>query len=132
MREVERLTNSKTHYRSSNEHQSHCALACPQSSYEHQQISQTGCGKTSKYSWSSAFGVCKERRKHGAHCTTQIVDRDDDTHHGITLCQAHRLKIVIIGVDQGHHPLIVAIEGNGGGGEQNYLRLLVHVLSETE
>lgn len=33
----------------------------------------------------------------------------------------------MVRVDQRHHSLVIAIEGNGGGGKQNDFRFLVHV-----
>ncbi len=119
-------TYTQTHNDASKEHHRHRPILVAQARDEHEQISQRSKGKTGEYPRFPPYLVCHQAGKYRSDGTSKIVYRNYDADQRILLFYAHCSEIVVVGVDEGHHSLVVAIEGNGCGREDDHLRLLVH------
>ncbi len=118
-------THAESHNDPTYKHDRHRAPFIPQPGDKHQEVAQCGDRQTSEDAGLSAAFVCEQTREDSSDGAPKIVYGNDNTDHRVFLCDAHRIQVVIVGVDQGHHALVVAIEGNGRGGEDDHLGLLV-------
>ena len=59
----------------------------------------------------------------GAKGAAEIVYAYYEADYGGGFGDAHGGEVGFVGVDEGHHALVVAVEGDGCGGEEDYLGL---------
>ena len=63
----------------------------------------------------------------------QVNTYHDNTNLRRLLFETHGGEVVLVGVDQRHHALVVAIEGDSRAAEQHHLRNIIvsHLSTET-
>lgn len=114
-------TNTDTHDNSPQVHDRQRSLREAEPSDKHDQVSNARHRETSKQTSPSAKAIRDGTEQDRAHRASQIVHGNNDTNLRILLFNAHGSKVIIVGVDEGHHSLVVAIEGDRRAAESNDL-----------
>lgn len=94
---------------------------------KHNRIPQTCARQAEKNTFLAPEFICEFGKQHGANGAAEVIYCDDDADDGGLLGYAHGGEVVFVRVDERHHALVVAVQGNGCGAEHDDVSLFVVV-----